>query len=142
MYQPIRLGLLAASLLASMGAWAQTAQELKTQGLVQLTGAEIESLSSGQTLDHKMIGTRMVAPIFYRSDKTRVVNATAFGGRIYETKWWIEGNKRCEISGRTKQTQCGQVFKRNAEYVMCFDDEEQCGWTFTLRPGNPDHLGE
>lgn len=134
--------ILLCGLLAGTVATAQTAQELVSQGLVPLTAAEIEAVSAGQTLDHKMVGTRLVAPIHYRVDHTRVVNAQAFGGRIYETKWWLEGNKRCEISGRTKQPQCGQVFKRNDEYVVCFGGEDLCGWTFTVRPGNPDRLGE
>lgn len=127
---------------AAMAAGAVTVADLKAQGLQPLNNEEIKVLITGQTLDHKMAGARSVAPIHYRADGTRTVNATALGGRMYDTKWWVEDNQRCEISARTNAQQCGVTFKRAEEYVFCITGEEVCGWTFTVRPGNPDGLGK
>jgi len=131
-----------ASLMCATHAFALTSADMLAQGATPLSEEEIKSVSLNQTLDHKMLGTRLVAPIYYGANGTRIVNATAFGGKIYNTKWWTENGKRCEISAKTKDTQCGLVFKREKDYLMCFDQEEQCAWTFTARPGNPDKLGE
>lgn len=131
-----------ACILCAAHASAITTTEMLEQGAKPLTEEEIRAVGQDQTLDHKMLGTRLVAPIYYGSNGTRIVNAAAFGGKIYNTKWWIEGGKRCEISAKNKDTQCGLVFKREKDYLICFDQEERCAWTFTVRPGNPDKLGE
>jgi len=130
------------SLLCATNAFALTSADMLAQGATPLTEEDIKSVSQNQTLDHKMLGTRLVAPIYYGTNGTRIVNATAFGGRIYNTKWWTESGKRCEISAKNNTTQCGLVFKREKDYLVCFEQEEQCAWTFTVRPGNPDKLGE
>lgn len=130
------------SIVCGTNVLAITSADMLAQGAKPLTEEEIKSVSHDQTLDHKMLGTRLVAPIYYRTNGTRVVNATAFGGKVYETKWWTESGKRCEISAKNKSTQCGLVFKREKDFLLCFDQEEQCAWTFTARPGNPDKLGE
>jgi len=128
--------------LCATQAFAITATDLLAQGATPLSEEDIKAVSQDQTLDHKMLGTRLVAPIYYGTNGTRIVNATAFGGKIYNTKWWTDNGKRCEISAKNKDTQCGLVFKREKDYLVCFDQEEQCAWTFTARPGNPDKLGE
>lgn len=125
----------------SASASAVTIDELKSRGVKQLTGEEVRSVTEGNTIDQKMAGTRLVAPIFYRLDGTRVVNAKAFGARSYvTTKWWIDGDLRCENNARTGDKQCGVIFSEGDEYHLCFAEEEQCKWTFTVRAGNPDQL--
>lgn len=123
-------------------AGATTIADLEGQGLKPMTNEEIHQLVTGHTLDHKMAGTRTVAPIHYRADGTRTVNTTAFGGAVHDTRWWTENNQRCEISVRTQATQCGSIFKRDADYVFCINGDEMCAWTFTIRQGNPDGLGK
>ncbi len=130
------------ALLFSAPTFANTAADLQAQGLTPLTDDSIREVTQGNTLDHKMIGTRLVAPIYYGSNGMRTVNATAFGGRISSTKWWVENGHRCEISARTQQTQCGLIFKQDDTYTVCFNGEESCKWTFTVRAGNPDKLSE
>jgi hypothetical protein len=130
----------AAVCAASVG--ATTVADLEAQGLKPLNADEIRQLVVGHTLDHTMVGTQKVAPIYYRADGTRTVNAKAFGGRVYDTKWWTDNHQRCDISARTQAAQCGSIFKRGDDYVFCIQGEGVCAWTFTIRPGNPDGLGQ
>ena len=137
-----KASLFSTSLLLAGVTHAVTSAELLAQGQKPMDDAAILATTQGNTLDHKMAGTRLVAPIFYREGGMRTVNAKAFGGAVSSSKWWVENGRRCEISARTKGTQCGQIFKQESNYIVCFDDEEVCKWTFAVRPGNPDGLPE
>jgi len=50
-------------LFCTTHASAITATELAGQGATPLSEAEIQAVTQDQTLDHKMLGTRLVAPI-------------------------------------------------------------------------------
>lgn len=129
-----------AALIVGSNVLALTSADLQAKGLTALTGAEIKTLADGNTLDHKMMGTRLVAPIFYGANGMRVVNATAFGGKVSSTKWWVENDMRCEVNVRNGQNQCGTITKTDEGYTLCYSHEPQCSWTFTIREGNPDKM--
>lgn len=132
----------AACMLTVSTLHAVTSDELKAQGAVPLNDQSLLKITQGNTLDHKMVGTRLVAPIYYGANGMRTVDATAFGGRVSQTKWWIENGRRCEINVRTHEPQCGLVFKTEQAYTLCIEGEDQCKWTFLVREGNPNRLQE
>lgn len=130
-------------LLSHLCAFAQlnalpSEADLRERGLAPVAGDQLKALLNNQTLYHTNLGSGQQYAIFYRDDGKRFMK---MGGGVRSTKWWIDGDARCEDSFGKGQV-CFRFYQDAGTYVTCQVGSSNCAWQMKVVAGDAEGLVE
>ncbi|WP_207480808.1 hypothetical protein [Arenibaculum pallidiluteum] len=138
------LALTALACLQGVAAQAQsftppTRQELDSKGIKPLTGDELRTLLTENTLFHINPANGVRVPLLYRADGTRYVKIR---DKVLKSNWRIERDMVCEYSVVLNRDVCRTLFRSNGYNAVCEEGEAACSFGLDWAAGNPAGLGQ
>jgi hypothetical protein len=76
-------------------------------------------------------------PIYFRDERSRLVKMP--DGKLRESVWWLDGDRRCEESVAVKGIVCSRVYRLGADLRYCLEGSDTCDWVVRVVPGNPEN---